>query len=108
MAERYCVPTSAPCRFNVVGSWTVKYTSRISLKETALGSKVTWITSAWPVLPLQTCSYVGLGSWPPEYPETTSSTPCRLSNTGSTHQKQPPPRVATSLIDSPTGGLPCT
>jgi hypothetical protein len=33
-----------------------KYTSKISLNEIAEGSKVTRTTSAWPVVPVQTCS----------------------------------------------------
>src|SRR5213083_1521098 len=30
IAERYCVPSSAPCRFSVVGSWTEKKIRQMS------------------------------------------------------------------------------
>jgi hypothetical protein len=56
MPERYCVPTSLPWRFRLVGSWMVKKISRISRYEMRCGSKLTFTTSAWPVLPLHTCS----------------------------------------------------
>src|SRR5437667_12287602 len=59
--------------------------------------KVTCTTSACPVSPVHTCLYVGLGTEPPAYPETTSSTPSRSSKTASRHQKHPPASVATSL-----------
>ena len=41
MAERYCVPTSAPWRFSVVGSWMAKKTLSRSRYESTAGSKVT-------------------------------------------------------------------
>ena len=56
MAERYWVPTSAPWRLRVVGSWMEKKTSRMSLNPMREGSKVSWMTSAWPVEPEQTAS----------------------------------------------------
>src|SRR5262245_42678015 len=55
------------------------------------------MTSAWPVVPVQTWRYVGLTTFPPEYPDSTFSTPFKSSKIGSIHQKQPPPRVTTSL-----------
>ena len=56
MPERYCVPTSLPWRFSVVGSWMTKKISSISRSVIRAGSKRTRTTSAWPVRPLQTCS----------------------------------------------------
>lgn len=67
-AERYCVPTSGPWRFNVVGSWFSQKTSRSCPKETRSGSNSTCTLSAWPVRPVQTSSYVGSGSFPPNTP----------------------------------------
>jgi hypothetical protein len=48
------LPTSAPCWLRVVGSWMVKKTSSRSLKAISAESKVIWIASAWPVVPLHT------------------------------------------------------
>jgi hypothetical protein len=56
MPERYCVPTSLPWRFSVVGSWMAKKISRISRSVMRVVSKLTRTTSAWPVSPPQTCS----------------------------------------------------
>src|SRR5581483_11981721 len=97
MMERYWGPTSLPWRSTVVGSWTRKKTSRICSYVIFLGSNVTWTTSACPVSPSQTASYEGLDKVPPEYPLTTFSTPRSCSIAASTHQKQPPPKVAVSL-----------
>src|SRR5210317_337018 len=97
MTERYCVPTSAPCLFSVVGSWVVIKTSNRSRKEIISGSKLICITSACPVRPEHISLYVGLpGALPPEYPETTLSTPLISDKTASVHQKHPPPTVANS------------
>src|SRR3990172_6044133 len=105
MADRYWVPMSAPCRFNVVGSWMVKKTFSRSRYEMTPGSKATCTTSACPVSPVHTCLYVGSGTCPPEYPETTSVTPSRSSKTASRHQKHPAASVATSVGMSPSFGL---
>src|SRR3954471_8579230 len=70
----------------------------MSLNEITDGSNVICATSAWPVLPSQTCRYVGFSNCPPEYPETTSSTPLRSSKTASTHQKHPAASVAVSIL----------
>src|SRR5829696_3744934 len=43
-------------------------------------------------------SYVGRGTVPPAYPETTDFTPGTRSKTASRHQKQPPPKVARSSL----------
>ena len=53
MAERYCVPTSLPWRFFVVGSCMRKnhFSSR-SAYESLLGSNTTRTDSAWPVVPV--------------------------------------------------------
>ena len=48
----------------------------------------------WPVVPADTCSYVGFAVRPPVYPEVVETTPSSLSNGGSMHQKQPPAKVA--------------
>src|SRR6185437_14222551 len=40
MAERYCVPTSWPWRFKVVGSWMTKNTSSRFSKLSTAGSNV--------------------------------------------------------------------
>ncbi len=52
----YCVPTSGPWRFGVVGSCVCQKTSSKSEYEITVGSKVIWTTSACPVVPVQTCS----------------------------------------------------
>src|SRR3972149_5258217 len=65
------------------------------------GSKGICTTSACPVVSSQTCSYVGCGTGPPEYPETTDSTPRRSLKTASRHQKHPPASVATSSLIEP-------
>jgi hypothetical protein len=65
ITDRYCVPTSLPWRSLVVGSWIVKKTARRSRNDSTEGSKVTRTTSAWPVRPLHTSSYVGFGFRPP-------------------------------------------
>lgn len=51
----YCVPTSAPCRFLVVGSCILKNISSSSVGETLEGLYLSWMTSAWPVSPVQIC-----------------------------------------------------
>jgi hypothetical protein len=56
ITERYCVPTSLPCRLSCVGSWITKNTSRISRYAMRAGSNSIRTTSAWPVRPPQTCS----------------------------------------------------
>jgi len=61
-------------------------------------SNVTWIDSACPVVPEHTSMYVGFSVWPPEYPETTDTTPSINSKTASTHQKHPPARVIVSIF----------
>src|SRR5215203_7057064 len=96
MTERYCVPKSLPCWFNVVGSWITKNISSSSRYEICCGSNSMRTTSACPVVPLQTSAYVGPTTCPPEYPDSTSITPCTSSYTASRHQKQPPPSVANS------------
>src|SRR3989304_10270044 len=65
------------------------------------GSKEICTPSACPVASSQSCSWVGCGTWPPEYPETTDSTPCRSLKTASRHQKPPPASVATSSLIEP-------
>src|SRR5205823_12832661 len=56
--ERYCVPTSGPCRFTCVGSCaTVKKILSNCSSDTCEGSNVTLTDSAWPVDPELTCSY---------------------------------------------------
>ena len=55
-----------PWRLRVVGSWTVIKTSNTSFNEMTFGSNVTCTTSACPVVPVQTCSYVELSIRPPE------------------------------------------
>src|SRR3569832_1851181 len=100
MAERYCVPSSAPWRLSVGGSWMVKKISSSSLNEITAGSKVTWTTSACPVVPEQTSRYDGFAPFQPVSPETTRSTPYRSTKTASSHQKQPPANIATSCAIS--------
>src|ERR1035437_2278623 len=62
------------------------------------GSNAICATSTWPLRPLQTCSYVGLGTRPPMYPDTTAWTPSNCWKAASTHQKHPPPRIAVSVL----------
>jgi len=50
--------------------------------------------SACPVLPPQTCSYVGFGTVPPAYPAVAEMTPFNRANKVSVHQKHPPPKTA--------------
>src|SRR5213080_4606350 len=71
-----------------------------SLNDTTVGSKVIWTTSAWPVVPVQTSSYDGFATRPPEYPDCTCSTPFKSWKAASRHQKHPPARVATSRCDT--------
>lgn len=40
MTDLYCVPTSFPCLFRVVGSWIVKNTSSKFRYEITFGSNV--------------------------------------------------------------------
>src|SRR5215467_14671244 len=100
MTERYCVPTSGPCRFKVVGLWFDQKTSRRSLYVICAGSNSTSTTSACPVLSVQTSSYVGLSFVPPVYPTLVDKTPFTLRKVSSTPQKQPAPNVAFSVCIS--------
>src|SRR5690606_39744082 len=72
----------------------LKKTSSRSSYVMMAGSYSTRTASACPVVPVQTCSYVGLGLRPPMYPDFTSSTPARSTKTPSRHQKQPPANMA--------------
>ncbi len=56
---------------------------------------MTRTTSAWPVRPVQTSSYVGLGVEPPAYPTEVDQTPGTSQNVFSSPQKQPSPNTAT-------------
>ena len=47
---------SWPWRLSVVGSWVCQKTFNRSSNLISLGSYVIWMTSAWPVRPVQTCS----------------------------------------------------
>lgn len=58
------------------------------------GSKMIWTDSAWPVVPIATCSYVGFSFRPPEKPDLTDKIPFTLLKTASVHQKQPFANVA--------------
>src|SRR3989344_8830927 len=102
MVDRYCVPTSFPCRLTLVESCVAKKTVRRSLYAIRVGSNSILITSACPVLPVQTDSYVGACpepvEGPPAYPGVTEITPRKFSNTASVHQKHPPPNIAVSLF----------
>src|ERR1700738_4952190 len=52
MAERYCVPSSGPCRLSCVGSCaTEKKIIKICPYEICDGSNVMLTDSAWPVMP---------------------------------------------------------
>src|SRR3989338_10444221 len=90
---------SFPCLLRVVGSWLPKKTVRSVLYETSCGLNSMYTTSAWPVVPLHTCSYVGFGTVPPEYPGKTTETPLSILKTASVHQKHPPPKTAISFVD---------
>src|SRR4051812_28308988 len=98
MIERYCGPKSGPWELRGVGSWACQNSSSSLSNGMTLASYSIWITSACPVRPVEACSYVGLTTFPPEYPETTDLTPGNRSNTASVHQKQPPPNVAVSIF----------
>src|SRR3989344_6432050 len=98
MMDRYCVPTSFPCRLSVVGSWDAKKTVISVRNDTCAGSYSIRVTSAWPVRPVDTSSYVGFGLVPPAYPGITDTTPLSILKTASVHQKHPPPKIATSLM----------
>ena len=65
IAERYWMPISGPCLLGVVGLWFSKNTFTKSEYEISVGSNSICIASAWPVLSVQTSSYVGLSVWPP-------------------------------------------
>src|SRR5262245_5194144 len=95
MAERYCGPTSGPCRLSCVGSCaTEKNTCRIWPYDTCCGSNVICTDSACPVSPVLTVSYSAVFFSPPAYPDITRRTPARCSNTPCTPQKQPPATTA--------------
>src|SRR3989338_123127 len=102
MVERYCVPISFPCLFKVVGSWVAKKTVSKSRNDIYAGSYSIRTTSAWPVRPEHTSSYVGgfcgesVGG-APAYPDVTETTPFSVLKTASVHQKQPPPKTATLI-----------
>ena len=59
------MPASFPWRIPCVGSWLSQKTRSSSSKLTRDGSNATRTTSAWPVRPEQTSSYVGFGVKPP-------------------------------------------
>src|SRR5690242_19634102 len=61
------------------------------------------MTSACPVRPLHTSSYVGLGVSPPAYPTAVTTTPGVSQNLRSAPQKQPIPNTACS-VPSGKGG----
>src|SRR3954447_24525704 len=100
MADRYWVPTSWPWRLSVVGSCVCQKAFKRSSNLISAGSKVIWMTSAWPVRPVETASYEGWPTLPPLYPETTDFTPRSRWKTASLHQKQPSPNVAVSNLAS--------
>ena len=54
------------------------------------GLKSIFVASICPVLPVTTSIYVGFFLSPPEYPDSTLTTPVVFSKASSTHQKQPP------------------
>src|SRR3989344_986285 len=93
---------SFPWRSSVVPSCVEKKTVRRSLNEICARSNSILITSACPLLPEQTSSYVTLmpsrGGCPPVYPGITEITPFSASNTASVHQKHPPPKTAIWLF----------
>src|SRR6266704_1515245 len=94
MADRYWVPTSLPWRIPCVGSWFSQKTLSRSANVTRAGSYTTWTTSACPVYPEQTSSYVGFGVTPPAYPTAVEITPGIFQNIFSAPQKQPMPKTA--------------
>ncbi|KIW34894.1 uncharacterized protein PV07_01637 [Cladophialophora immunda] len=98
IAERYCVPVSAPCRLRVVGSCILKKNSQSCLYERRSGSKTISSDSAWPVRPEQTSAYDGALVWPPMYPTLQSKRPLPspkvLRYNSSRPQKHPPAKMA--------------
>src|SRR3954454_15297740 len=85
---------SLPCRSFVDGSWIWKKNSSSSRNEITSGSKTISTASAWsPWL-----RYVALGVLPPEYPTRLESTPGRLRSSSCAPQKQPPARIAVSVV----------
>ena len=94
MADRYWVPTSLPCRMPCVGSCASKNTLSNRSKGSTDGSKTARTTSACPVSPEQTSSYVGYGVKPPAYPTAVVHTPSVCQNSRSAPQKHPNPSTA--------------
>src|SRR5205085_10778344 len=99
-----------PCRMPWVGSWFSQNTFSSCSYAIADGSYTTWTTSACPVSPEHTSSYVALGVRPPAYPTEVEYTPGSCQNSRSAPQKQPIPTTARS---SPSGkgglgGVPST
>src|SRR5581483_3336458 len=94
MTERYCVPSSGPCRFSSVGSCaTEKKTFSNWPYEIWPGSYTMRTDSACPVVPVLTVSYCAVCAEPPEYPAVTLLTPFTCSKTACMPQKHPPPRT---------------
>jgi len=54
-------------------------------------------------MPVQTSSYDGFGTWPPQYPTRASTTPAILRKVASTSQKQPAAKVAASRLSCSVG-----
>src|SRR3712207_5270340 len=85
---------SLPCRSFVDGSWIWKKNSSSSRNEIFSGSKTISTASAWsPWL-----RYVALGVSPPEYPTRVESTPGRWRSSSWAPKKQPPARIAVSVV----------
>src|SRR4030095_1891086 len=64
---------------------------------------MTCTDSAWPVVPEDTCSYVGFLAVPPANPDVVDRTPGTVSNGASMHQKHPPANTARALEDAAAG-----
>src|SRR3954454_5310605 len=85
---------SLPCRSLVDGSWIWKKNSSSSRNEITSGSKTISTASAWSPW----FRYVALGVSPPEYPTRLARTPGRLRSSSWAPQKQPPARIAVSVV----------
>lgn len=59
---------------------------------------MTSTVSAWPVLPVQTSSYVGAAFVPPIYPTEVSRTPGIFQNLRSAPQKHPVAKYAREVL----------
>src|SRR3954470_20146395 len=94
---------SQNCRWAVNRStWCQNRSSRSAYVTRDESNRIS-TASAWPVAPADTWLYVGAGTVPPVYPDTTDNTPGSPSNADSADQKQPAAKVASDAVAGTVG-----